>query len=315
MDKPHLRRNLVLGDDCRPRRRSHSVIRLPLVLAAALALALFACGGDAAPEPPPAASPSATQTTTPASTPTPSPTSRLLGFPIDPQVILGEVSGEIGSRTVSFGSAGPTAHDYALNDQPSDDPEVANGSGWNCRTHFEYEGIAAVDFYIPKGTTIRSTTGGTARLYAVSTQNDFDRYGVDREPYLGNPDRANAPLNPFPGPTAGLAVYVVVEGEGFVTEYGHLNLDLTTDAVPGSAYTDGLSADSNWAALFGEVSLPRPRTMIAEWPVRRGNVVGYSGDAGYSEAPHLHYTIQREGGELLCPTDESGFADGGWLFR
>ena len=295
------------------------MIRLPIALAAALALALFACGDDAAPgsspSPSPAARTSATQTAAPASTPTPSPTSGLLRFPIDPQTALGEVVGEIGSRTVSFGAAGPTAYDYARNDQPSHDPRVANGSGWNCRTHFEYEGIAAVDFYIAEGTPIHSTTGGTARLYTVSTQNDFDRYGVDREPYLGDPDRARAPLNPFPGPTAGLAVYVVVEGEGFLTEYGHLDLERTADAVRDGAYSDGFSTESNWAALFGEVSLPRPRTLIAEWQVRRGDIVGYSGDAGYSEAPHLHYTIKHEGGDLLCPTDESGFADGGWLFR
>lgn len=229
--------------------------------------------------------------------------------------MLGEVTGDIGSRTVSFDGNGPTAHDYALDDQPADDPGVANRSGWNCRTHVEYEGIAAVDFYIPAGTPISSTISGTARLYAVSTQNDFDRYGVDREPYLGNPDRANAPYVPFPAPSSGLGVYVVVEGEGFVTEHGHLNLELTATAVPEDAYAKGLSADSDWEALFGDVALPQAASLIAEFPVLRGELIGYSGDAGYSEAPHLHYTIQPEGGPLLCPTNESGFADGGWLFR
>ena len=56
-------------------------------------------------------------------------------------------------------------------------------------------------------------------------------------------------------------------------------------------------------------------TPLASWAVRRGDVVGYSGDAGYSEAPHLHYTVRRQGGGLLCPTAEAGFEDGGWLFR
>ena len=240
------------------------MIRPPIVLATALALALVACGGDTAPGPSPspslAATPSATQTATPAGTATPSPTIRLLRFPIDPQTVLGEVIGEIGSRTVSFGADGPTANDYALNDQTSDDPGVANRSGWNCRTHFEYEGIAAVDFYLPAGTPILSTISGTARLYAVSTQNDFGRYGVNREPYLGDPDRARAPLNPFPGATAGLGVYVVVEGEGFVTEYGHLNLPRSAEIVPASGFFEGFTADSDWAALFGDVPLPRPRT-------------------------------------------------------
>lgn len=295
------------------------MLRPPIVLAAVLALALFACGGDTAPgpspSPSPAATPSATQTATPAITPTPSPTIQGLRFPIDPQTVLGEVIGEIGSRTVSFDADGPTAYDYALNDQPSDDPDAANRSGWNCRTHVEYEGIAAVDFYLSAGTTVHSTTAGTATLYAVSVQNDFDRYGVAREPYLGDPDRASAPVNPFPGVSAGLGLYVVVEGEGFVTEYGHLDLSLSAEIVPANGFFEGFTADSDWDALFADVPVPRVPTPVAEWSVRQGNVVGYSGDAGYSEAPHLHYTIRRQGGQLLCPTNEPGFRDGGWLFR
>src|SRR6185295_12525806 len=79
-----------------------------------------------------------------------------------------------------------------LNDQSSGDSERANRSGWNCDTHYEYEGAPAVDFYIPDGTPIIATMDGTATLNVISTTNDFDRYGVDREPYLGNPDRVAA---------------------------------------------------------------------------------------------------------------------------
>ncbi len=57
-------------------------------------------------------------------------------------------------------------------------------------------------------------------------------------------------------------------------------------------------------------------TPIARWEVRRGDLIGMTGDTGYSEAPHLHYTIARIGGAgLLCPTSELGFEDGGWLVR
>jgi hypothetical protein len=294
------------------------VIRPLIALAVALALALAACGEDATPTPSPG--PSVAQATpapaaTATATPTPSPTYQLLGFPVDPQTILGKVVGEIGSRTVSFDGDGPTAYEYALNDQPSDDPDAANRSGWNCRTHFEYEGIAAVDFYLPAGTALYSTTAGTATLYAISTGNDFDRYGVAREPYLGNPDRSNAPLNPFPDVSAGLGAYVVVEGDGFVTEFGHLDLSLTAEAVPADKFLEGFSADSDWDALFAAIPVPRVATAVAERPVLWGDVIGYSGDAGYSEAPHLHYTIRRDGGQPLCPTDEPGFADSGWFFR
>ncbi|HEY5638541.1 MAG TPA: M23 family metallopeptidase [Dehalococcoidia bacterium] len=295
----------------------------PIFLLATLVLALAACGDDtepsASPIPTVSATPSAAESATTTSTPAPSPTYWLIGevgFPIDPQTVLGAVNGEIGARTVSFDGDGPTAYDYALNDQLSDDPDAANRAGWNCRTHVEYEGIAAVDFYIPIGTPVYSTTTGTATLYARSVRNDFDRYDIDREPYLGNPDRANAPYNPFPGPSAGLGVYVVVEGDGFVTEYGHLDLTLTAEIVPPDVFFGSLSAESDWEALFGDLlRLPATPFEIAHWEVRRGDIVGFSGDAGYSEAPHLHYTIRREGGPLLCPTDEPGFADGAWLFR
>lgn len=295
------------------------MIRPLIALAFAFALAFAACGDDSVSGPTlgPSATgtPPATQTATPASTLTPSPTDWLQPFPVDPQTVLGGVVGEVGSRSVSFDGSGPAAYDYALNDQPSDDPDAANRSGWNCRTHVEYEGTAAVDFYLPAGTTVYSTTAGTATLYARSTQNDFDRYGVEREPYLGNPDRAAAPYSPFPGPSAGLGVYVVIEGEEFVTEYGHLDLPATAGIVPADAFFGSLSAESDWDSIFGNLQPGNPTTLVARWPVLWGDVIGYSGDTGYSEAPHLHYTIRREDGPPLCPTDEPGFTDGGWLFR
>ena len=66
-------------------------------------------------------------------------------------------------------------------------------------------------------------------------------------------------------------------------------------------------------------SVPRVSSVgdiIATWQVRRGDVVGFTGDAGYSEAPHLHYAItRRSDGAALCATGEAGFADNGWLLR
>ncbi|HUF52798.1 MAG TPA: M23 family metallopeptidase [Dehalococcoidia bacterium] len=293
-----------------------------LALAAALLL-LAACGGDdgASPSPSPTPAATATATFTPADTPTPAPTEAptpaptpvLGGFPIGQNQRLGVITGEVGSRTWEFPADGPLAYDYALTGQPSGDPDVANRSGWNCRTHFEYEGITAVDFYIPTGTPVYATHAGVATLYAISVQNDFDRYGVSREPYLGNPDRSRAPLSPFPGPSSGLGVYVIVEGDGLITEYAHLELGLTAP-VAGDFFT-AYSADSDWTTLFAAVPQPRIATPIASKTVAPGDLVGYSGDAGYSEAPHLHYTVRRDGGPYLCPTNEPGFDDSGWLFR
>jgi murein DD-endopeptidase MepM/ murein hydrolase activator NlpD len=225
------------------------------------------------------------------------------------------VEGEVGSRTLVFGGGGPTAYNYALNDQPSSDPVVANRSGWNCETHYEYEGIPAVDFYIPIGTPIIATMDGTATLNVISVVNDFDRYGVSREPYLGNPDRSRAPYSPFPGPSGGLGVYVHVENGDFVTEYGHLEIAATVNAIPATAFVDGYSPATDYATLFAGAPDPRVITPVARWEVRKGDLIGMSGDAGYSEGPHLHYTVNRSGGPLRCPTAEAGFTDGGWLFK
>lgn len=224
------------------------------------------------------------------------------------------VEGDVGARQLVFGG-GPNAFDYAMRDQPSSDPAIASRSGWNCETHYEYEGAPAVDFYIPIGTPIVATMDGTATLNIISVNNDFDRYGVDREPYLGDPDRSRAPYSPFPGPSSGEGVYVRVENADFATEYGHMEVGATVTAVPASAFISGYSSNSDYASLFAGAPEPRVVTTVARWEVRRGDVIGMSGDSGYSEGPHIHYTVNRTGGPLRCPTTEAGFTDGGWLFK
>jgi hypothetical protein len=229
--------------------------------------------------------------------------------------LLGTVVGELGSRQLVFDESGPTAFNYAAVDMLSSDLGVANRSGWNCETHWEYEGIPAIDFYIPIGTPIIATMDGTAALNIISVNNDFDRYGVEREPYLGNPDRSRAPYSPFPGPSSGLGVYVRVENADFATEYGHMEVSGTIANAPASAFIDGYSPASDYASLFAGVPSPRVITTVARWDVHRGDVIGMSGDSGYSEGPHIHYTVNRVGGPLRCPTLEPDFTDGGWLFE
>jgi hypothetical protein len=117
---------------------------------------------------------------------TPSPGAEPLGFPIDPALRLGLVGAD---RTITWG-AGPDALSYSRDDQTSDDPARAGRSGWNCRVHAKYEkGQPAVDWYIPIGTPIHATMDGTATLSVVTVANAFDYYGVDRAPYVGDPDR------------------------------------------------------------------------------------------------------------------------------
>jgi hypothetical protein len=226
------------------------------------------------------------------------------------------VTNPVGSRTLTFDGTGPTAYDYALNAQPNyNDLDAANRSGWNCETHYEYESIPAVDFYIPIGTPLVATMDGTATLYAISHVNDFDRYGVSREPYLANPDRTRASYTPFPGPSSGLGVYVHIENSGYIIEYGHLDLGLTVNTIPFLSFINGYSPASDYATLFQDVPQPRVPTAIAQWQVQAGDIIGMSGDAGYSEGPHLHYTIQPAGEPLRCPTNEPGYTNAGWLFR
>jgi murein DD-endopeptidase MepM/ murein hydrolase activator NlpD len=224
------------------------------------------------------------------------------------------VTGPAGARWIAW-DEGPTVEEYSRHDQVSQDPERANQAGWNCRTHVEYEGSAAVDWYIPEGTPLIATMDGTATLYVNTVANAFDYYGVDPEPYLGDPDRARAPRGPFPGPGGGMGVFVRIANEGFVVDYGHLDISATLTIVPGEAFLGTFSAAYGFGEAYRVPRDFRQADAVARWAVEQGDVVGYSGDAGYSEAPHLHYVVRRQGGPALCPTDEAGFDDGGWLWR
>jgi murein DD-endopeptidase MepM/ murein hydrolase activator NlpD len=214
------------------------------------------------------------------------------------------VAGAAGSRVIETG-AGPTIADYTEHDQPSDDPVRANASGWNCRVHVEYEGTPAVDWYVPIGTPVYATMDGTATLIVNTVANAFDYYGVDREPYIGNPDRSRAPLSPFPGPGGGMGVYVAVMNDRYRTDYGHLSLAPTLGVVPDGAFAAPYGRAFDYTSTF---ALPRSfdyGAQVATWRVRRGDVIGYTGDAGYSEAPHLHYVVtERATGERVCVTGE-----------
>jgi murein DD-endopeptidase MepM/ murein hydrolase activator NlpD len=218
------------------------------------------------------------------------------------------VRGAPGSRAIAWGE-GATVAEVSEVWQGGDDPSLANQFGWNCRVHAEYEGgEAAVDWYVPSGTPVYSTMDGTAALYINTFVNAFDYYGVDREPYLGNPDRERAPIAPFPGLSGGMGMWVSVQSATYRTDYGHLELPSTLANVPPTIFVGDFEYETEFAAPRAEA------VQIATWPVHRGDVIGFTGDAGYSEAPHLHYQIIRlSDGAQLCPTSEAGFVDGGWL--
>lgn len=263
----------------------------------------------------PSPPPTSTATEIPTATPVPGPHLEPAGFPLDPDTTTGLVVGEVGSRTFDW-DGGLTVRDVSESLQVLDDPVRANQSGWDCRVHVEYEGLPAVDWYVPEGTPIYATMDGTATLYMNTVANAFDYWDVSREPYIGNPDRANAPVSAFPGPGGGMGVFVRVENDSYRVDYGHMTIVETAANVPAGAWISGFSVATDWAALF---SIPRSYLVadpIAQWQVKAGDVIGYTGDAGYSEAPHLHYAITANAtGARLCPTGEAGFTDGGWLIR
>lgn len=262
---------------------------------------------------PPATQPPATEQPTQPPPTQPSAT-RLapVGFPIGVETATGLVRGEVGSRAIAWGE-GPAALAYSRDDQPSSDPVRANSAGWNARVHLEYESWPAVDWYLPVGTPVYSTLAGTATLYLVTIANPFDVYGVSREPYLGNPDRSRAPITPFPGPGGGMGVLVRVRNSAYRADFGHFDLAPTLANVPSGAFHSGVDP-SSLAAQFAELRGYLDWTAVASWEVDRGDLIGYTGDTGYSEAPHLHYAIARADGSALCPTSEPGVANGGWLF-
>jgi murein DD-endopeptidase MepM/ murein hydrolase activator NlpD len=287
------------------RANSRAWDRLPRFLCFVLTLAMISCSRESKTAAPATASglpltPTvdfATDAPPPTATTSPATSSRTVdplqphGFPLNPETRLGLVEGMSPNRRIEWG-AGPPASAYSIQDQRSDDAEAANRAGWNCRVHLEYEGQPAVDWYIPPGTPIYATMDGTASLLIIATSNAFDHYGVSREPYLGNPNRSRAPLSPFPGPGGGKGVFVRVGNPMFVTEYAHL--DLTTFGIPRSdAFISPYSSSSDYASLFGGMRTFQTFTEVARWEVKRGDLIGLSGDSGYSEAPHLHYTVRR----------------------
>ena len=271
-------------------------------------------------EPSPSPAPP-TPSPVPAATATPAPSLEPVGFPLDPKLHADRVAGKVGSRRIEAG-AGPTLLDYSSRQQAADDPAQANESGWDCRVHVEYENAPAVDWYVQPGEPVRATMDGVATLTINTTVNAFDHYGVSREPYIGNPDRARAPVAPFPGPGGGMGVYVSVANDAFRTDYGHFDLAPTIAGVPDGApdgpsgFAAGYTRATDYASAFAAPRSAGIGDTIATWPVRRGDVIGFTGDTGYSEAPHLHYQITRlSDGARLCPTSEPGFDDAGWLFR
>ncbi|MBI2887194.1 MAG: M23 family metallopeptidase [Chloroflexi bacterium] len=220
-----------------------------------------------------------------------------------------------GRAVVPAAPDGPTVLEVARDYQPRQANDMeANRYGWNCRLHDSYEGAPGVDWYLPAGTPVIATMRGDAELYVVTTANSFAYYGVPTDIMLGLPPPTTARY-PLPGPSGGMGVFVSVLNGSLRAEYGHLDLGATLPLVPRNAFVQPHSPTFAFDATFS-----RPRnfdqyTLVARWPVQRGDTVGRVGNTGYSDVPHLHYQIMNaERTTKYCPTRER-FPGAGWLFQ
>ncbi len=68
----------------------------------------------------------------------------------------------------------------------------------------------------------------------------------------------------------------------------------------------GYGREYPYAETFASPRDFRTADVVAAWQVRRGDLLGYTGDAGYSEAPHLHYLDHAAGGRCAAVSYDRG---------
>jgi hypothetical protein len=239
-----------------------------------------------------------------------------VGFPVAPDLQPMQVIRTAeGKRIEPHAASGPTILEIASGvQQRSENDDLSNKYGWNCRVHNKHEGAPAVDWYLPEGTPVVATMRGQAELYVITTSNSFEYYGVQPGLTLGLPD-PSTPLYPLPGPGGGMGIVVSIVNGDFRAEYGHLQLSKTVANIEASAFVQPFSPSFDYPARFGGMAGHLDLTLVASWPVEQGDVVGFVGNTGYSDVSHLHYQITtRDRKTKFCPTFEP-FPSNGWLFE
>lgn len=92
---------------------------------------------------------------------------------------------------------------------------------------------------------------------------------------------------------------VYASANGTVTDTGN------TDAVPG-CYSYGkwvlIEHDNGLSTMYAHLSLIKAQEGDT---VSRGEVIGYTGNTGYSTGPHLHFTVYATEGVQVVQYDDS----------
>lgn len=118
---------------------------------------------------------------------------------------------------------------------------------------------------------------------------DFKTQGVSGKPIYSPCDGYVSRVTVGAG-GYGRAIYVVHDN-GYMTVYGHLDrfLPIIADTVRVRQY-----ADETYAV---DIEFPKEK-----FPVKRGELLAYAGNSGYSFGPHLHFEVRSAcGNELVNP--------------
>ncbi len=122
---------------------------------------------------------------------------------------------------------------------------------------------------------------------------DIKTDGVEGKPVVAIADGylSRAVITPY---GYGRALYLTLS-DGRVAVYGHLQR--FRDDVAACIEADRRARQSNDADLWFPA---------ARWPVKRGEVIGYSGNSGSSGGPHLHFELREAGSQRRLNTVRNG---------